>query len=145
MLFRFYGLGHLADKLKAMMQEREWVKYHGFTEQSKMYHEVSDAVCWVHPCNFIETFCITALEMLELGIYPVTRKLGALANTLADAETKGQAVLLDHDCVIEKEYEAYIEKVLNVLDNKLWEKVNLDLEKHDWKTVASEWVKEMKL
>ena len=140
-----YGLGHLADKLKAMMQEREWVKYHGFTEQSKMYHEVSDAVCWVHPCNFIETFCITALEMLELGIYPVTRKLGALANTLADAETKGQAVLLDHDCVTEKEYEAYIEKVLNVLDNKLWEKVNLDLEKHDWKTVASEWVKEMKL
>jgi len=83
-----YGLKDLADKLKSMMASRPFVKYHGFTEQNKMYRDVADAVIWLHPCNFIESYCITALEMLALGIYPVTRRLGALQTTLADAEKK---------------------------------------------------------
>ncbi len=140
-----YGLGALAEKLKGMMAERSWIKYHGFTEQSQMYRDVSDAVLWLHPCNFIETFCITALEMLILGVFPVTRRLGALANTLAEAESKDQCIMLDHDCVTEKEYELYTEATLKALEGKLWEKVDLDLDKHDWKSVAKEWIKEMSL
>ena len=140
-----YGLGAMAEKLKEMMAARPWIVYHGFTEQSKMYHEVSDAVIWLHCCNFIETFCITALEMLELGIYPVTRKLGALANTLADAETKGQCTMLDHDCVTPEQFDKYTEAFINAYANKAWEKVSLDIEKHDWETVAKEWVEEMHL
>lgn len=140
-----YGLGALADKLKAMFAERPWIKYHGFTEQSKMYYDVSDAVMLLHPANFIETFMITALEMLALGVFPVTRRLGALANTLADAELKGQAIMLEHGANNEKEIFEYVEAAKKVLDNKLWENVSLDLDKHDWKQVAQEWVEEMKL
>lgn len=142
-----YGpqMSALADKLKGMMNDRPYVKYHGFTEQSKMYHEVSDAVVWIHPCDFIETFCITALEMLALGIFPVTRKLGALINTLADAEANGRAVLLDHDCVTEKEFALYADATIKALKEKSWENVTLDLEKHSWSSVADEWIKEMNL
>ena len=140
-----YGLGALAEKLKAMMAERSWVIYHGFTEQAKMYQEVSDAVIWCHPCNFIETFCITALEMLALGIYPVTRKLGALANTLEEAESKKQCVMLDHDCVTNEHFEGYTKAVVNALKNNSWNNVNLDLNKHDWQSVAQDWIKEMNL
>ena len=140
-----YGLQDLAEKLKQMMSEREWIKYHGFTEQSKMYFEVSDAVVWLHPANFIETFCITAIEMLELGIYPVTRRLGALANTLSNAESKGQAILLSHGANNENEIKEYAEKTIEVLNKKSWELVNLDLEKYSWLSVAKEWIEEMKL
>jgi len=140
-----YGLGALADKLKAMMAERPWIKYHGFTEQSKMYYDVSDAIIWLHPCNFIETFCITGLEMLALGVFPITRKLGALANTLADAESKGQAIMLDHNGSSEEEKLDYVDQCRLVLNNRLWENVNLDLEKHNWKTIAKEWISEMGL
>lgn len=140
-----YGLGPLADRLKEMAAERPYVKLHGFTEQAQMYREVADAAIWIHPCNFIETFCITALEMLALGVYPVTRRLGALANTLADAESKGQAKLLDHDCVSVGEIRAYANAVCGALLNRPWKNVELDLNGHSWSSVADEWAQFMEL
>lgn len=139
-----YGLGPLADKLKKMMSDRPWIKYHGFTEQSKMYEEVSDGVIWLHPCNFIETFCITALEMLSLGVYPITRKLGALQNTLADAESKGMATLFDEDGS-EQNDRLYIEEALKVLDEKRWEKIVFDPKEHSWRKVAESFLDFMPL
>ncbi len=141
-----YGMGDLAKKLDQMMKDRPYVKYHGFTEQNKMYQEVSDAVVWCHPCNFIETFCITALEMLALGVYPVTRRLGGLANTLGLAEKNGQAVLMDHDAYITQDIiNKYAEEIKTVLKNKLWEKVSLNIQDHSWESVAKEWIKGMEL
>lgn len=140
-----YGLKDLADKLHGMMAERPWVKYHGFTEQNKMYREVSDAVLWLHPCNFIETFCITALEMLALKIFPVARKLGALANTLADAESKLDAILIPHDCVTDEEILAYRDAAAYVLRNKKWQDIEFDIDSHDWSKVADEWTQFMEL
>lgn len=137
---RKYGLADLADKLDKMIAERPWIKYHGFTEQKKMYEMVADAVIWLHCCDFIESFCITALEMLSLGIYPVTRKLGALQNTLAKAEADGNAILLEHDCVTDSEFLAYAEATKKVLREKSWEKVIYDPEQWSWRGVAEEWL-----
>lgn len=138
-----YGLGAMADRMKAMMAERPYVKYHGFTEQKKMAREIADAVVWIHPCNFIETFCITALEVQELGIYPVTRRLGALANTLAEAEEKGMATLLDHDCVTKEQIGAYVQATCSALSERKWEKMSFDISKFSWESVCDEWIKEM--
>ena len=135
-----YGLGALADHLKGMIAVRPWVKYHGFTEQEKMYQEVSDAVVWCHPCNFIETFCITAIEMLALGIFPVTRRLGALQDTLGEAESIGQTIMLDHDCITPEQTKAYANACCKVLQEKAWEKVSLNIAEYDWARVALEWI-----
>lgn len=143
-LYKF-GLGALADKLQEMIKERPWIKYHGFMEQSKMYQEMSDAAVWTHCANFIETFAITAIEQLALGVYPVTRRLGALQDTLREAEMHNYATLLNHDCVTTEEREAYASEVCRVLDNKLWENITFDIEKHSWATVAREWMKFMGL
>lgn len=140
-----YGLSEMADKLKAMMSERPWVKYHGFVEQSEMYRRVSDCVVLCHPATFIESFCITALEMLALGIFPVTRSLGALANTLAEAEKNQQAVLLDHAAETPEEIKNYADKIIEVIRDQRWSNVSLDLTKHSWNAVADEWIKEMNL
>ena len=140
-----YGLKDMAEMLKKMMDDRPYVVYHGFTEQSKMYHEVSDAVMWCHPANFIETFCITALEMLALGVFPVTRRLGALKNTLADAESKGQAIMLDHCASTLPEIKEYVDKLKDVILNKKWECVSLDVNTVSWQGVAEQWIKEFNL
>lgn len=140
-----YGMGALADKLKGMMDERPYVKYHGFTEQNKMYHDVSDAVVWSHYCSFIETSCITAMEMLALGIYPVTRRLGGLQDTLKEAESCNNAIMLNHDCVTKEEISNYVEKTKYVLKNRLWENITYDIEKHSWQSVAKEWIEFMEL
>lgn len=138
-----YGpkMSDLADKLKRMMEERPWVKYHGFTEQKKMYRDVSDAVLWLHPCDFIETFCITAIEMLALGVYPVTRKLGALANVLDRPSKMGQATLLEHDCITADEHLSYAMAAIDALKNQSWKGILFDNEAHSWGAIADEWIK----
>jgi len=140
-----YGLQDLHDKLKAMMDERPWVKYHGKTQQDKMSKELEDCAIWIHPCDFIETSCISAMEMVLNGIYPVTRRLGGLRDTLKVPEELGMATLLDHDCVSEEEHLAYAEAMIDALRSKKWEGVHLDPDFYDWSNVAKEWVKELNL
>ena len=149
-----YGRSALHDKLKKMMADRPYVKYHGFTEQNKMYKEVADAVVWLHPATFIESFCITALEMQALNIFPITRKLGALRDTLKDADNNGMAILFDQsedtldqdgiempDSVVKD----YVKAVHQVCDERKWENIKFDLEKHSWQTVAQEWIDFMEI
>lgn len=148
-----YGpqMSALADKIREMIEKRPYVKYHGFTEQSKMYQEVSDAVVWLHPAAWIETSCITAMEMLALGIYPITRRLGGLKDTLKEAEDQGMAVLLNHEkhddvkLFTDQDREMYFKETCRVLLNKSWERMSYDLDKNSWKAIGMEWAKEMNL
>jgi len=137
-----YGLTDLANTLQKMIDDnKDWIVYHGFTEQKKMTRDISDAVVWLHPANFIETFCITAIETLALSIYPVARRLGALGDTLGDAEFKGDAVLLEHDAVTPEERQAYANEVIKVIKEKRWERMSFDAESHSWESVAKDFIK----
>jgi glycosyltransferase involved in cell wall biosynthesis len=139
-LLYLYGLENEAKELKEMLATRPYAKLHGSIEQSQMYQEVADAVVWLYPCNFLETFCITALEMLALGVFPIARKHGALAETLGEAEQKGHAILLEYSRLGQEEIEAYADAISTVLQGKLWEWVRLDLDRHSWSAVADEWL-----
>jgi glycosyltransferase involved in cell wall biosynthesis len=139
-LLRLYGLATLAGELEGMIKERAYVKYHGFTEKAQMYREAADAVIWLYPCNYLETFCIAALEMQALGVFPVTRRFGALADTLREAERNGSAILLEYPTLTQREIERYSAAVFSVLRGKLWERVSLDLEKNSWASIAGEWI-----
>lgn len=142
-----YGpeMSKLHDRLKAMIQARPWIKYHGFTEQKKMQLLCADAAIWCHPATFIETFCISALEVPALGVYPITRRLGALPDTLKDIEANGMATLLDHGGASPEEREAYVQAILKAHDEKAWERVSILPNKYSWESVAQEWVKHFDL
>lgn len=135
-----YGLKDLRIKLDKMMKERSWVKYHGATQQDELTKHLKEAVVWLHPCDFIETSAITAIEMICAGVYPVTRRLGGLQDTLRDAEEKGMAQMLDHDCITEDEFKAYTDSLKQVLKQRLWEKIQVDPNKLSWESVAREWI-----
>ena len=150
----FYGIEHLPqwghkplhDKLVKMFAERPWVKYHGKTEQTLLTHHMKESVVWLHPCDFIETSCITAMEMIAAGVYPVTRKLGGLKDTLADAESKGMATLLNHDCVTSQEFADYRDATLSALREKKW--MHLGFQTFNptnisWELVARDWLQYM--
>lgn len=140
-----YGQAELGDKIKKMIDERPWIKYHGFTEQKKMAQDTKDAVLWVHPSTFIETFQITALEMLCSGIYPVIRRHGAIKDTLKQAELDGMATLLDIECVTPEEHQKYAQAVCHALETKAWQRVKVDSSQFAWSSVAQEWIKEFQL
>lgn len=148
-----YGpqMSALADKIKAMIAERSYVVYHGFTEQKKMYQEIQDAVIWLHPCNWVETSCITAMEMLANSIFPITRNLGGLKDTLSEAKLQGWAVLLDHEFnddthrFTERDIKSYHNEVCKALLNGAWSRIDYDLNGNSWREIAREWAKEMEL
>ncbi len=143
-----YGLQALAGKLKTMMSERPWVKYHGFTEQKQMYQECQDAAVWLHPNDFIETYQITGLEMLVSGVYPITRRWGAVRDTLAEAESKGWARLLDIDSVTPEQHRVWADEAIKAIEEKAWERIDRSehwIAKQSWAEVAKQWILDMKL
>lgn len=143
-LYKF-GQAELGDKLKKMMAERPWVHYHGFTEQKEMYAQCSDAAVWMHCNDFIETFCITALEMLANGVYPITRRWGAIQDTLKEAEELKMARLLDMDSVTPDEHLIWAQEAIKAIEERSWERVKVDPKKYAWSEVAREWVSLFKL
>jgi glycosyltransferase involved in cell wall biosynthesis len=147
----FYGIEHLhkwghADlqqRLKEMMEARSWVKYHGATKQDVLIEHFKEAAIWLHPCDFIETSCITAMEIVASGVYPVTRRLGGLMDTLSVPESRNMATLIDSDCITEREYQLYIDATLKALDEKAWERVSMDPNEVSWESVAREWLRDL--
>lgn len=142
---RKYGLGQLADQLDRMIAARPWCIDRGFTEQNKMIETFKRSAIWLHPCDFIETFCLTSLETTLSGMYAVTRRLGGLQDTLKPFEEAGWATLLDHDCVTEEEYTAYAKAFESALLERKWEKPVLDPKQFDWDEVAKSWVEYLRL
>jgi len=135
----------LADRLRQVISERPWIKYHGNTEQKELTNHLMEAVLWVHPANFIESFCITAIETICASCYPITRTLGALKDTLKKARENGDAFLFDENCVTPEEQQLWADKVCWALENKVWEKMDVDPSQYSWASVADEWIEEMGL
>ncbi len=140
-----YGLHDLYNKIKKQIDDRPWVHDKGFTEQKQMAKETRDAAVWCHPSTFIETFQITALEMLCSGIYPVIRRHGAIKDTLAQAEKDGMATLIDEECITPAQHQLYADAVIKAIETKAWEKVKVDPNQFAWSSVANEWVREFSL
>lgn len=145
----YYGIEHLdkwghtelKNRLRKMMDVRSgYVVYHGWTDQKKLAEELRTASVWLHPCDFVETSCITAMEMACSGVYPVTRRLGGLMDTLSGPEHYGMATLLDHDCITSEEFDAYTRETINALRERKWERVKWDAESMSWENVAKEWL-----
>jgi glycosyltransferase involved in cell wall biosynthesis len=140
-----YGLAEKADMLKAMVEARPWIKYIGNVDQARLTREVASSDVWLYPATFIESFCISALEALCCGTWSVVRKIGALRDTLSEAEKNGFCDLVDVDpSTIEGRVE-YARLVSSAIIDQKHYSVKDDPKKYAWSSVAKEWIEEMKL
>jgi glycosyltransferase involved in cell wall biosynthesis len=141
---RKYGQGDLAERLEKMILERPWIHYHGNVDQTTLAKEMASSVVWLYTANFIETFCITALEALACKAFPIVREIGALQDTLKEANDRGECFLLDMDTT-KAEVKAWALSVIHAIKNESWKKIDYDIGKHSWSSVATEWIKELDL
>lgn len=146
----FYGWENLRSMNKHKeadhfdsITKRPWIKVHGNLEQSKLIKEYEDAAIWFYPTNFMETFCITALETSLCGVYPLVRKFGALPDTLADLPSR----IVDRDTLSLEDKIAWAHHLTDTIDKKMWH--NGDESTHSlllgqlgWEQVAKTWLKE---
>lgn len=137
---RKMGMTAEIERYEKLMAGKDFIVFHGNLPQSKLTEELKSACVWLYPTNFLETFCITALEMISAGVYPVARKWGALEDTLAAAEKDGMATLIDADCETEDEVIRYAEETVAALAGNRHEMVEVDARQFSWESVAQEWV-----
>lgn len=128
--------GEQAKKLEEMMSTRPWVKFHGNIDQKTLAKEMKEAVVWLYPANFIETYCITALEAYKSKCFGLVREIGALKNTLRPLHDKGWAKLLFMNAETEEERKLWSKELLEVLDRKPWTQIDPDALDYSWKGVA---------
>lgn len=138
-LFKF-GRAAEAEELKKMIDQRPWIKYHGNVDQSRLAQELAEAVVWLYPANFIETFCITAIECLACHVFPIARRIGALQDTLKAADAANHALLIDKDAETPEEIESWANSLNAVIHHKLWEKIEFNVQDHSWESIAREWI-----
>ncbi len=137
-----YGQKAEADKMREMIAERPWIKFHGNVDQATLADEMRSSMVWLYPTWFMETYCITALEALLCKAWPVVRNIGALENTLAEASEKGMCDLLDLPV---NDYEAWADKVIRAIEEEKWKTMDIDPTPLSWESVAKDWISLFKL
>lgn len=145
----FYGFDNMlklgkheeVNKLEALIKTRPHVIFKGNISQKELTREMAEACVWLYPTNFLETYCITAIEALASHVYPIVREWGALQDTLASASADGFAELLDIDPSEPAGIDLFAEKTVEALMDKKWEKISFDARLYSWESVAREWLK----
>jgi glycosyltransferase involved in cell wall biosynthesis len=145
---RKMGMGEWADRImKHVEDHKEFVVYHGNVPKQELIRHFKEAAVWLYNADFIETYCITAIEALCAGCHPLVRRMGALPYTMADAVEKGMVTMLDVE-VQEGDLAAagiWAHHLVECLIEKRWERVNITPESKSWEHVADFFVSELNL
>lgn len=152
-LHAYYGMDNLvkagrqdvADKITKEIKLRSYVNFHGNVTQEELTYAMQLSEVWLYPTNFLETYCITAIEALCCNAYPVVRNYGALKDTLLQAKINRMATLIDSDCVTEAEVKAYAGHVLDALFTKKHSVIEVDVNTFSWENVAKDWIEFLKI
>jgi len=146
----YYGIEHLekygpqmaalAERLRGLFAKYDWVKYHGNVDQQTLANEMCEAVVWLYPANFIETYCITALEAMYAHCFPLAREIGALRDTLRPFHEAGMAQLLFRDPFTDEDQEVWANELARILKSQAWTKIDLDGFDYSWAGVARDFV-----
>lgn len=142
---RKMGQNEIADKLEAEMAKRPWVKFHGNVQQDELARQFAESEVWLYPADFIETFCITALESMAGRCWPVATRIGALQNTIGQFADIGMADLIDEKADTEGHKQIYVQKVIEAIKEKKYTRIDYPIEKLSWKSVAEEWIEKLGL
>jgi hypothetical protein len=66
---------------------KEWpegVTYHGTVDQEALHEWQAKSEYWLHPTEYEETYCITALEMQYSKVIPITTNVAALNEVVSN-------------------------------------------------------------
>lgn len=140
---------NLYDHLKTLPN----VEYSQAVDQAELIPHYQDAAFFIHPNIWEETFCVSMVEAMKSGAYPIITDIGALAEVVGENNasivpidgtptSKGYQVTEDfmnnfaNACCLaldyyDKEHE-YYHKVSKIISDEV-------SEKYSWKGIAEQW------
>lgn len=142
-----YGLKDLRLQLSAMFIERkDWVIYHGATQQDKLMEHFETAAYCVQPSDWIETSMISSMEQLCSGIYQIRRAVGGCVDTMRPAIKANMATLVDSNCITPEEYKLYVDATIQAMDEQAYKRISgvvADPNTYAWELVADDWLEDL--
>lgn len=149
----FYGFENMrkagqhewADRIEAKILDNPFVISHGLVTKRVLMKHFKEAAVWLYPNDFIESFCITAIEALCAGTWPIVRDMGALKYTLKEAIEKGMCDLLTVEVIDDASIGLWANTLVEAILEKKWERVKVEPENYSWEKVADLFIKEMAL
>lgn len=139
------GQGEWADQIEKKINENSFVVAHGLVTKKELMRHFKEAGVWLYPADFIETYCITAIEALCAGTWGIVRAMGALPYTLAEAIEKGMVQMTDIEVVDEASTGLWANMLVEAILDKKWERVKVDPQDKSWEKVGDFFVNEMSL
>lgn len=149
----YYGLDNMqkigkTDEAKnylKLINSRPYIKYQGNITQTELTKELNTAEVWLYPTSFLETFCITALEMLSAKVYPIIRgEWGAVQDTILSCSGQKSVMVYEKEDFKES-LNTYVNHVTEAIEKKLWQTIEVDPKAASWEEVAKEWISDLKL
>jgi len=140
---------NIYDHLKTL----PYVEYSAAVDQEELVPHYQDAAFFIHPNIWEETFCVSMVEAMKSGAYPIITNIGALAEVAGENNasvvpidgtptSKGYQVTEDFmnnfadACCLALDYydkeQEYYYKVSKIISDQVSEKYN-------WKTIAEQW------
>lgn len=140
------GLGAWADEIEAKVKENaDFVTMHGNVSKRVLVKHFKEAAVWLYPADFIETYCITAIEALCAGAWPIVRDMGALKYTMKEAIQKGMCDILMPEAVGEANIGIWANALVEAIVDRKWRKVDIAPNDYSWERVADFFIKEGEL
>ena len=149
----FYGtenmrkMGHAAwaeSIEKHLKDHADFVVYHGMVTKKVLMKHFRESAVWIYPADFIETSCLTAMEAMYAGAYPLVRPMGALPYTLKEAIDNNCVDMIDVEVVDEASTKVWAEHLVSAIKEKKYKTVNCP-NVNTWEKVAEFFMKEMQL
>ena len=145
----FYGFKTFYELEKNNPERMKWMKaiedkvnstegvvWHDRVDQDTLAEEFEKSSIWAYPTYFYEISCITAMEAMASGAYPVTINYGALKETI-----NGNGTVIDGDIYLREVQEEWTNEVIKRFKNPETytsgrEYVERDL---SWETISQQW------
>lgn len=131
------------DFVHKLIKESTGVIYHGALPKDDLYGLIQSCNALLYPCTFPESSCITAIEAMALGTYPVTTDAYALTETCGEYGhlITGQPGTPEYD-------DTFVNTVIDLYEhfddvisqNDRYEMSSFTRMHHDWGTIAKEWL-----
>ncbi len=149
----FYGFENMrkaghhgwADEIEGKISANDFVTAHGLVTKRILMKHFKEAAVWLYPADFIESFCITAIESLCAGTWGIVRSMGALPHTLAEAIKNDMVQMTDVEATGEANIGLWANLLVEAILEKKWMKVKTDPQEKSWEKVADFFIKEMSL
>ena len=139
----FTEIGRIDDDLMIQIKKLEYVNLNPRIDQTRISIELMKSDVWLYPTEFLETYCISALEAMASRCLVSTVNIGGISTTVS---TRG--IMTEGPITLEKNKDNLLKKLFMVLDSTEIKNNYLD-KAQEWAltqnfdTLAKEWVEMM--